>query len=61
VIEDYAATQGHRLSYLETTSFQARPFYEKLGYQLFGELEGIDDECTLYFLCKHLPEPGAHS
>jgi GNAT superfamily N-acetyltransferase len=57
-IEDYAATQGYRLSYLETTSFQARPFYEKLGYQLFGELQGIDDDCTLYFLRKNLLDPG---
>jgi GNAT superfamily N-acetyltransferase len=58
-VEHYAAAQGQRLSYLETTSFQARPFYEKLGYQQFGELPGIDDQCTLYFLRKHLPEPDA--
>jgi len=58
-IEAYAASQGYKLSYLETTSFQARPFYEKLGYRLFGELQGIDDECTLYFMRKNLPEPSA--
>jgi GNAT superfamily N-acetyltransferase len=58
-IEDYAVSQGYRLSFLETTSFQARPFYEKLGYQLFGELDGIDDGCTLYFLRKNLIGPAA--
>lgn len=56
-LEDYAATHGHLLAYLETTSFQARPFYESLGYQVFGELVGIDAGCTLFFLRKDLPTP----
>ena len=37
-VEEYAAKHGNLLSYLETTSFQARPFYERLGYTVFGEL-----------------------
>jgi len=53
-VEEYAASQGHLLSYLETTSFQARPFYERLGYNVFGELPGIAEGCTLYFLRKEL-------
>jgi len=53
-VEDYAATCGHVLAYLETTSFQARPFYESLGYRVFGELVGIDEGCTLFFLRKDL-------
>jgi GNAT superfamily N-acetyltransferase len=53
-VEKYAASQGHALCYLETTSFQARPFYEKLGYQVFGELPGIDEGATLFFLQKEL-------
>lgn len=53
-VEDYAASQGHFLSYLETTSFQARPFYESLGYHVFGELAGIAESCTLFFLRKQL-------
>jgi GNAT superfamily N-acetyltransferase len=53
-VEDYSASHGCRLAYLETTNFQARPFYERLGYQVFGELVGIDDDCTLFFLRKDL-------
>lgn len=53
-IEDYAAAHGHPLVYVETTSFQARPFYEGLGYQVFGELPGISEGHTMYFLKKEL-------
>jgi GNAT superfamily N-acetyltransferase len=59
-VENYAARHGHVLAYLETLSFQARPFYEKLGYQVFGELVGIGEGCTLFFLRRDLlvPEEG---
>ena len=60
-VEDYAAEHGHLLSYLETTSFQARPFYERLGYSVFGELPGIAEGCTLFFLKKELKSPVAES
>ena len=53
-VEKCAAGHGARLVYLETTSFQARPFYESLGYRVFGELEGIDEGYTLFFLRKDL-------
>lgn len=53
-VEEYAASHGHRLAYLETTSFQARPFYEGLGYTVFGELPGVAEGVTLYFLRKDL-------
>jgi GNAT superfamily N-acetyltransferase len=56
-VEDYAATNGHSLAYVETASFQARPFYESLGYRVFGELDGIDENCTLFFLRKDLNAP----
>ena len=56
-VEDYAAAKGHTLAYVETTSFQARPFYESLGYRVFGELAGIDEGCTLFFLRKNLQAP----
>jgi ribosomal protein S18 acetylase RimI-like enzyme len=56
-VEDYAAAQSHLLAYVETTSFQARPFYESLGYRVFGELEGIDENATLFFLRKDLKAP----
>jgi len=58
-LENYAASRGHLLAYVETTSFQARPFYEKLGYSVFGELAGIADGHTLFFLRKDLRAPGS--
>jgi len=61
-VEEYSAGRGHSLAYVETTSFQARPFYESLGYRVFGELPGIAEGCTMFFLKKDLtgtvPEPG---
>lgn len=53
-IEKYAAAQGHPLVYLETTSFQALPFYQGLGYEVFGELPEISDGHSLFFLRKQL-------
>jgi GNAT superfamily N-acetyltransferase len=52
--EEHARNWGARLSYVETLSFQARPFYERLGYEVFGELPEIADGVTLYFLRKSL-------
>ena len=48
-IEDYAAAHAHPLMYLETTSFQALPFYEGLGYRTFGELPRISEGQHLFF------------
>lgn len=53
-IENYAINHGHALVYLETTSFQALPFYQGLGYRVFGELPDISSGHTLYFLAKEL-------
>jgi len=53
-LEKYAASKGHLLAYVETTSFQALPFYEVLGYRIFGTLPGIAEHCTLFFLSKTL-------
>ena len=35
-IEEYAASQNHLLIYLETTSFQALPFYQALATTCLG-------------------------
>lgn len=51
-IESYARAQGYPLVYLETASFQALPFYQGLGYEIFGELRGITAGHTLFFLKK---------
>src|SRR5436190_22011257 len=53
-IEEYAAAQAHTLVYLETTSFQALPFYQGLGYEVFGQLEEISRGHQLFFLKKEL-------
>jgi GNAT superfamily N-acetyltransferase len=40
--------------YLDTYSFQARPFYERLGYQLFGTLTDCPPGGAKYYLYKRL-------
>lgn len=42
--------------YLDTYSFQARPFYERLGYQLFGTLSDCPPGAVKYYLYKRLDE-----
>ena len=39
---------------LHTFEHQARPFYEKLGYELFGTLEGYPAGTRQYYLFKRL-------
>ncbi len=40
--------------YLDTFSFQARPFYEKRGFSVFGEIPDYPRGHTRYFLSKRL-------
>lgn len=51
--ESYAAEQGVRNAYLMTTSFQARPFYEKIGYTRFGFQADRPLGHTLHYMKKH--------
>jgi GNAT superfamily N-acetyltransferase len=37
--EDHGRKAGCTAAYLDTFEFQARPFYEKCGYQVFGTLD----------------------
>lgn len=39
---------------LDTYEFQARPFYEKRGYVVFGVLEGYPADTRTYYLQKPL-------
>jgi len=39
-------------AHLTTASFQARGFYEKQGYSVFGELKDMPPGETLFYLCK---------
>ena len=41
-------------AWVSTLSFQARPFYEKLGYRVFGELPNYPTGQTRLFLAKPL-------
>jgi GNAT superfamily N-acetyltransferase len=36
--EEYARSKGCVASFLQTGSFEARPFYEKLGYRVYAAL-----------------------
>lgn len=52
--EAYAIERGCMAAHLETFSFQARSLYEKLGYEVFGELKDYPPGHTFYFLRKTL-------
>ena len=52
--EAEAITRGCGNVWLDTFSFQARGFYEKLGYTVFGTLEGYPPGQRRYFLQKRL-------
>jgi len=52
--EAYARSRGAVGATLETHSFQARPFYERLGYEVFGTLDGYPPGHAKFFLKKSL-------
>ena len=52
--EDYAVERGCLGAALETHSFQARPFYEKRGYEVFGALEDYPPGHAKFFMRKRL-------
>jgi GNAT superfamily N-acetyltransferase len=52
--EAEAMKRGCGNVWLDTYSFQARGFYEKLGYTVFGALEGYPPGHSRYFLQKRL-------
>jgi GNAT superfamily N-acetyltransferase len=54
--ERYAREKGCGNAWLTTHSFQARPFYEKFGYELFATLDEFPPGHKLYFLKKQLTE-----
>ena len=52
--ESEARKDGAVNAFLDTFSFQALNFYEKEGYEIFGELPDFPLGHTRYFLRKHL-------
>lgn len=53
-VEDGARRRGCIGVYLDTYSFQARPFYERAGYAVFGELPDHPPGGAKYYLAKRL-------
>ncbi|WP_160007060.1 GNAT family N-acetyltransferase [Rhizobium sp. 18055] len=52
--ETIARERGYFGLFLDTFEFQAKPFYEKLGYEVFGSLEGNHETPARFFLKKRL-------
>ena len=52
--EEIARSRGCTDASLDTFEYQARPFYEKLGYQLFGTLDGYPPGYRQFYLRKSL-------
>lgn len=52
--EELAIARGCVGASLDTYSFQARGFYEKLGYSLVGSIEGCPPGGALHFMQKSL-------
>ena len=52
--EDKARQLGAKNAYLDTFSFQAPDFYQKLGYQVFGERPDFPPGHQRYFFTKQL-------
>ena len=50
--EEQARAASCRGAFLDTFSFQARPFYERHGYQCFGELHDHPTGHSHYFMRK---------
>ena len=52
--EAFAREQGCQLALVHTTSWQARPFYEKCGYACFGTVDDLPRDHATHFLHKRL-------
>jgi ribosomal protein S18 acetylase RimI-like enzyme len=53
-VEAYAARRECDGIFLDTFEYQALPFYEKLGYERFGTLEGYPPGYRQFYLRKTL-------
>jgi GNAT superfamily N-acetyltransferase len=59
--ERVAATRGCAGIWLDTFEFQARGFYEKLGFSVFGTLPDHPRGMSRFFLAKRLDGPASRS
>jgi GNAT superfamily N-acetyltransferase len=53
-VEDKAKERGCKLIHLDTFDFQAKGFYLKQGYKVFGKLKDCPDGHVRYYLQKRL-------
>ncbi|MBK1810707.1 GNAT family N-acetyltransferase [Clostridium sp. YIM B02505] len=53
-VEKIAKEKGCKLSHLDTFDFQAKDFYLKHGYEVFGVLDDCPAEHKRYYLKKNL-------
>jgi len=54
--EEFGRSRGCVGVHLDTFGYQARPFYEAQGYQLFGTLDGYPPGSRHFHLAKRLAE-----
>jgi GNAT superfamily N-acetyltransferase len=52
--EEEARRLECRHMWLDTFAFQARPFYERLGFAVFGQINGPSPQYPRYFMFKPL-------
>jgi len=53
-LEAEAIRLGCKYAHVDTYSFEARPFYERAGYEVFGKLDDYPQGHCKYFLKKKL-------
>jgi len=53
-MEHAAKERGSAAAHLDTFSYQARPFYESLGYEVFGTLDDYPQGHQRFFMKKTL-------
>jgi GNAT superfamily N-acetyltransferase len=56
--EREAGGRGCRGAYVDAFSFQAAPFYRKLGYAVFGELDDFPPGHSRLYFCKRFETAG---
>ena len=54
MVEEEGVRRGCTIAYTDTFTWQAPGFYEKLGYKIYGKLEGFPEGNVLSYYCKKL-------
>lgn len=56
MLENEAKLKGAKLVHLDTFDFQAKDFYLKQGYEIFGKLEDCPENHRRYYMKKALQQ-----